>query len=80
MRLYSAYLLILKEADLAGFHARRLLQVGPHGVDDVHVVHLVAGDAVGLTELGAVLDGLLRNGLDRLTLKYADVWSYCVKR
>ena len=63
-----SYLLVIEEADLSGLHAGRLLQVGPHGVDDVNVVHLVAGDAVGLTELSAVLNRLLRDGLNRLTL------------
>ena len=67
---YHTHLLILEEADLSGFHAGRLLQVRPHGVDDVHVVHLVAGDAVGLAELGAVLDRLLGNRVDRLALEY----------
>ena len=65
----NTHLLVLEEADLSRLHARRLLQVGPHGVDDVDVVHLVSCDAVGLAQLSAILNSLLWNGVDSLTLK-----------
>ena len=65
----DTHLLLLEEADLAGLHAGRLLQVGPHGVDDVDVVHLVARDAVRFAQLRAVLDSLLRNRLNSLALE-----------
>ena len=50
-------------------HGLGFVQVGPHCVDDVDVVHLVAADAVGLHQLRRVLDHSQGNVVQRLVLE-----------
>ena len=47
------------KSDLPNVHVSRLVEVPPHGIDDVHLVHLVPLDTVCLHQLGAVVDHLL---------------------
>ena len=57
------------KADLADGHVSCLLQIGPSGVDDVDVVHLVPLNGVGFDQLTAVLNHGFRYVVDRLAWK-----------
>ena len=61
------------EPDLSHLHGLGLVEVVPHRVDDVDVVHLVPLDAVGLYELGGVLDDGQRNVVKALAFAKSQV-------
>ena len=62
---------LVVEGDRADFHANSLLQVASPGVVDPAAGLLAALDRVGLGQLGALLDKLVRN----LTVVIDRVWQ-----
>lgn len=58
--------LVVVEANLTDLHVGRLLQVGPHGVHHVYIVHFAALNAVLFDQLGAVVDHRRRNVIQSL--------------